>query len=100
LRDAPDFELAVEPELSIVCFRHLPEGWDRWPPGRLDAYQNDLQRSLELDGAAWVSVTTLRRSTFLRAGVVNYLSSPAEIDGLVSALRRLSEGILEDVDHR
>jgi glutamate/tyrosine decarboxylase-like PLP-dependent enzyme len=100
LRGAPDFELAVEPELSIVCFRHLPEGWDRWPAGRLDAYQNDLQRALELDGAAWVSVTTLRGSTFLRAGVVNYLSSPAEIDGLVSALRRLSEGVLEDVDHR
>jgi aromatic-L-amino-acid/L-tryptophan decarboxylase len=100
LRDAPDFELAVEPELSVVCFRHLPEGWDRWPPGRLDAYQNDLQRALELDGAAWVSVTTLRGSTFLRAGVVNYLSSPAEIDGLVSALRRLSEGVLEHVDHR
>jgi glutamate/tyrosine decarboxylase-like PLP-dependent enzyme len=100
LRDAPDFELAVEPELSIVCFRHLPEGWDRWPPGRLDAYQNDLQRALELDGAAWVSVTTLRGSTFLRAGVVNYLSSSAEIDGLVSALRRLSEGVLEHVDHR
>jgi ActR/RegA family two-component response regulator len=55
---------------------------------------------LELDGAAWVSVTRLRGSTFLRAGVVNYLSSPAEIDGLVSALRRLSEGVLEDVDHR
>jgi hypothetical protein len=71
----------------------------RWPPGRLDAYQNDLQRALELDGAAWVSVTTLRGSTFLRAGVVNYLSGPAEIDGLVSALRRLSEGVLEDVDH-
>jgi ActR/RegA family two-component response regulator len=53
-----------------------------------------------LDGSAWVSVTTLRGSTFLRAGVVNYLSSPSEIDGLVSALRRLSEGILEDVDHR
>ena len=100
LRDAPDFELAVEPELSVVCFRHLPERWDRWPAGRLDAYQNHLQRALELDGAAWVSVTTLRGRTCLRAGVVNYLSSTAEIDGLIDALRRLSEGVLEDLDHR
>src|SRR5438128_1215900 len=100
LRDAPDFELAVEPELSVVCFRHLPEGWDRWPAGRLDAYQNHLQRALELDGAAWVSVTTLRGRTCLRAGVVNYLSSTAEIDGLIDALRRLSEGVLEDLDRR
>jgi len=100
LRDAPDFELAVEPELSVVCFRHVPEGWYHWPAGRLDAYQNDLQRALELDGAAWVSVTTLRGHTYLRAGVVNYLSSTAEIDGLIDALRRLSEGVLEDLDHR
>src|SRR5438128_1645527 len=100
LREAPDFELAVEPELSVVCFRHLPEGWDRWPAGRLDAYQNHLQRALELDGAAWVSVTTLRGRTCLRAGVVNYLSSTAEIDGLIDALRRLSEGVLEDLDRR
>ena len=100
LRAAPDFDLAVEPELSVVCFRHLPEGWDRWPAGRLDAYQNDLQRALELDGAAWVSVTTLRGHTYLRAGVVNYLSSTAEIDGLIDALRRLSEGVLEDLDDR
>jgi len=100
LREAPDFELAVEPELSVVCFRHLPEGWDRWPAGRLNAYQNDLQRALELDGAAWVSVTTLRGHTYLRAGVVNYLSSTAEIDGLIDALHRVSEGVLEDLDHR
>ena len=98
LRGASDFELAVEPELSVVCFRHLPDGWDRWPAGRLDAYQNDLQRALELDGAAWVSVTTLRGHTYLRAGVVNYLSSAVEMDGLLAALRRLSEGVLEHID--
>ncbi|HEX9300316.1 MAG TPA: pyridoxal-dependent decarboxylase [Actinomycetota bacterium] len=100
LRDAPDLELAVEPELSVVCFRHLPEGWDRWPPDRVDAYQNELQRALELDGAAWVSVTSLRGHTYLRAGVVNYLSSAGDVDGMVAALRRLSEGVLEHVDDR
>ena len=45
-------------------------------------------------------VTTLRGRTCLRAGVVNYLSSTAEIDGLIDALRRLSEGVLEDLDDR
>jgi aromatic-L-amino-acid decarboxylase len=93
-----DFELAVEPELSVVCFRHLPRGSDRWPDGRIDRYQNDVQRALELDGAAWVSVTTLRGHTFLRAGVLNYLSTPADVDALLSAVRRLSEGVLEHVD--
>jgi aromatic-L-amino-acid decarboxylase len=95
---AADFELAVEPELSVVCFRHVPEGAAAWPEGRIDAYQNDLQRALELDGTAWVSVTTLRGHTYLRAGVLNYLSTAAEADGLLAAVRRLSEGILEQLN--
>jgi aromatic-L-amino-acid decarboxylase len=98
LEASPDFELAIEPELSVVCFRHLPQGWEGWPEGRIDAYQNDLQRGLEVDGSAWVSVTTLRGHTYLRAGVLNYLSTPADVDGMLTALRRVSEGILEDLD--
>jgi len=97
LAASPDFELATEPELSVVCFRHVPEGSDAWPAGLIDAYQNDLQRALELDGTAWVSVTTLRGHTYLRAGVLNYLSTTSDVDALVSALRRLSEGVLEHV---
>jgi ActR/RegA family two-component response regulator len=55
---------------------------------------------LELDGTAWVSVTSLRGHTYLRAGVLNYLSTPGDVDGLLAALRRLSEGVLEHVDDR
>jgi aromatic-L-amino-acid/L-tryptophan decarboxylase len=95
-----EFELAVEPELSVVCFRHLPPGSQGWSDERIDAYQNALQRALELDGTAWVSVTSLRGHTYLRAGVLNYLSTPGDVDGLLAALRRLSEGVLEHVDDR
>ena len=71
----PDLEATpTEPELSIVCFRHLPAGSDRWPAEALDRYQAALQRALEVSGEAWVSVTTLRDRTYLRAGFVNYLS--------------------------
>ncbi|HEX6844675.1 MAG TPA: hypothetical protein VF235_06105, partial [Actinomycetota bacterium] len=95
---ADDFDVAVDPELSVVCFRHLPDGWRTWTPSRVDAYQTALQRALETDGAAWVSVTTLRGRTYLRAGIVNYLATEAELDGMLAALRRLSEGVLEDLD--
>jgi glutamate/tyrosine decarboxylase-like PLP-dependent enzyme len=95
---ARDFDLACEPELSVVCFRHLPSGADGWPAARVDAYQNGLQRALEVDGSSWVSVTTLRGRTYLRAGIVNYLATRDDVDTLVAALRRLSEGVLEDLD--
>jgi L-2,4-diaminobutyrate decarboxylase len=99
LRAAPDFDLACEPELSVVCFRHLP-GPAASDDIDLDAYENALQRALEVDGTAWVSVTTLRGRTYLRAGIVNYLSTRAEVDALIAALRRLSEGVLEELDRR
>jgi glutamate/tyrosine decarboxylase-like PLP-dependent enzyme len=98
LRAAGDFEPAIEPELSVVCFRHLPSGSARWSPERLDAYETALQRALEADGTAWVSVTTLGGRTYLRAGVVNYLATEAELDAMLAALRRVSEGVLEDLD--
>jgi aromatic-L-amino-acid/L-tryptophan decarboxylase len=98
LTSVPDFDLACEPELSVVCFRHMPLGTDAWAPDRVDAYQNALQRALEVDGSGWVSVTTLRGRTYLRAGIVNYLATRGDVDTLVAALRRLSEGVLEDLD--
>ena len=100
LETAPDFDLACPPELSVVCFRHLPEGSSAWPIDRRNAYQAALQRALEVDGTAWVSITTLRGETYLRAGIVNYLATRADVDALMAALRRLSEGVLEDLDRR
>ena len=69
-----DFEALPEtPDLSIVCFRHVPGGRERakgLEPDALDAYQDLLQRALEVSGRGWVSTTTLRGRTYLRAGVV------------------------------
>jgi glutamate/tyrosine decarboxylase-like PLP-dependent enzyme len=99
LREADDFELACEPELSVVCFRHIPAGIAGREPAELDRYQAALQRALEVDGSAWVSVTTLRGATFLRAGIVNPNATRAEIDLLLASLRRLSERVVEEL-HR
>ena len=39
---------------------------------------------------AWVSTTKIRGATYLRAGIVNYLSSETDVDRMLEALRRLS----------
>ena len=98
LRAAADFDLACEPELSVVCFRHLPPSIAARPADEIDRYQAALQRALEIDGSAWVSVTALRGATYLRAGIVNPNATRAEIDTLLATLRRLSEGVVEDLD--
>ena len=85
-----DFEAAVaEPDLSIVCFRHLAPGMSG---AELDAHQDGLQRALEVSGEAWVSTTRLRGRTYLRAGVVNWLTTAEDALGLLESLRRLALG--------
>jgi aromatic-L-amino-acid decarboxylase len=47
-RELGGFDVAPrEPELSVVCFRHVPPDLD---DEVLDAYQDGLQRALEVDG--------------------------------------------------
>ena len=67
----------------------------RWPPpamrpADLDAHQDRLAAALEQSGDGWLSTTSLRGSTWLRAGIVNYLTTEADIDRLLATLRRLA----------
>ena len=87
VQDAPDFELALEPELSVVCFRHRPEGF---APAGLDAHQVAVQRALEVSGEAWVSTTRLRGEVWLRAGVMNPATTTADLERLLDALRQVA----------
>ncbi|HEX3265569.1 MAG TPA: pyridoxal-dependent decarboxylase [Candidatus Limnocylindrales bacterium] len=91
-----DFEaLPEEPELSVVCFRHLPGGRPAPAAGSaeaaaLDVHQDRIQQSLEASGEGWVSTTRLRGATYLRAGILNTQSTVQDVDALLDILRRLA----------
>jgi glutamate/tyrosine decarboxylase-like PLP-dependent enzyme len=89
-----EFEaLPAEPELSVVCFRHLPGGSEaaaKLDPEDLDAHQDALQVALEASGDGWLSTTRLRGRTYLRAGIVNFLTVESDIDRLLGDLRELA----------
>ncbi len=94
VRESDDFEaVPADPELSVVCFRHLPGGADAarsMDPHALDAHQDRLCAALEESGDGWLSTTTLEGRAFLRAGCVNYLTTEADIDRLLATLRGLA----------
>jgi glutamate/tyrosine decarboxylase-like PLP-dependent enzyme len=91
---ADDFEaVPAEPELSVVCFRHLPGGSRaaaQLEPTDLDAHQDALQVALEASGDGWLSTTRLHDRTYLRAGIVNFLTVESDIDRLLDDLRELA----------
>jgi len=96
IAESDDFEaLPPDPELSVVCFRHLPDGRPGPAPGTdagraLDAHQDRIQHALEADGGGWVTTTRLRGATYLRAGIVNTQSTVEDVDALIELLRRLA----------
>jgi glutamate/tyrosine decarboxylase-like PLP-dependent enzyme len=96
---SPDFEaLPSEPELSVVCFRHLPDGRPAPATGTadgaaLDAHQDRVQQALEASGEGWVSTTRLRGATYLRAGILNTQSTVEDVDALLDILRRIARDV-------
>ncbi|MGH9070384.1 MAG: pyridoxal phosphate-dependent decarboxylase family protein [Acidimicrobiales bacterium] len=95
--DSPMFEaVPPQPELSVVCFRHLPHGTQNAEgenPDKVDRHQELLQRALAISGEAWVSTTRLRGRTYLRAGILNYFSTEDDIDRLLEALIHLGSDL-------
>jgi glutamate/tyrosine decarboxylase-like PLP-dependent enzyme len=98
--ESDDLEAMPEapPDLSVVCFRHVPGGRARAAaleaadPGALDRYTDLLCAALNRSGEGWLSTTILGGRTCLRAGIVNYLATRASVDAVLAAIRRLSAG--------
>jgi L-2,4-diaminobutyrate decarboxylase len=87
LRAAPDFELALEPECNIVCFRNLRPGL---AGERLDRLQEAVRRALVSEGGFYIVQTRLPAGVFLRATVMNPLTTASDLSALLDAIRRVA----------
>jgi L-2,4-diaminobutyrate decarboxylase len=82
---APDFELLVEPEANIVCFRHVPDGVaDR------DAHNAALRARVVRDGRFYIVQTRSRGAIWLRCALMNPLAEARDLDDLLDHLRAIS----------
>jgi glutamate/tyrosine decarboxylase-like PLP-dependent enzyme len=90
---ARGFEV-IDPELAVVCFRLTPSGLD---PTATDELQRRMQRALEVSSVGWLSTTTLRGGTWLRAGVINYLSTEEDADRILDTLVEASQAAMNDL---
>ena len=89
-----DFEaFPAEPDLSVVCFRYLPagrDGADAHGRDQVDVLQDSLQAALEQSGRGFLTTTRLNGRTWLRAGILNYMATEADMATLLEDLRVLS----------
>lgn len=85
VRAADDFELALEPESNIICYRHLPPGGTD-----LDAHNRALRTRVVEDGTFYIVGTQLPRGFFLRSTLMNPLIEESDLDALLAHLRTLA----------
>ena len=83
---APDFELLAPPGLSICCFRHVPPAL-RGDEAALDAHNARLMSAIQRDGRAYVSNATVHGRFALRACIVNFRTTAADVERLLGVAR-------------
>jgi L-2,4-diaminobutyrate decarboxylase len=91
----PDFELAVEPECNIVCFRHTPREFEGLP-GKVDALQAWLRERVILEGSYYLVQTRLPKGSFLRVTIINPLTKASDLSELLKTLRAAASQVTTD----
>jgi aromatic-L-amino-acid decarboxylase len=84
VRDHERLELLTEPELSIVCFRFVPDGGR--PEAELDDLNGRILRMLRRDTPYAPSSTRVGGRYALRPCYVNPRTTQADVDGLADAV--------------
>jgi glutamate/tyrosine decarboxylase-like PLP-dependent enzyme len=82
LEAAPDFELVAAGPLSITCFRHRPPG-----VGDVDAFTRAVAERVQRGGEAFLTTSELDGRAVLRACLVNFRTTEADLDRLLDAIR-------------
>ena len=83
---ASDLERVAPAELSVVCFRLAPRMW-AGDAARLDALNKLLVERIQAEGRVFLTGTVLRGRFALRACVLHYGTTAADVDALIDTVR-------------
>ena len=83
VRDEDRLELLCEPELSVVCFRYVPDGRTEVELDELNAH---ILRTVRRDTPYAPSSTRVAGRYALRPCYVNPRTTTADVDGLADAV--------------
>lgn len=83
-----DFELMAPAPLSIVCFRYIGAGVTG--PAAIDAFNKRLMVEVQREGDSYLSNATIGGRFALRACIVNFRTTPADVERLLDTIRRVA----------
>lgn len=79
----PNFELAVQPDSNIVCFRFIA---DNLEANELQILNQKIRQQLLADGEFYVVQTTLKGTFYLRTTIMNPFTSMAHLKELLEKI--------------
>ncbi len=88
VKDAPDLEVLSRGDLSIVCFRYIPTGRKR-SDRHLNRLNQAILLALQEEGKVFLTNARLGGRFALRACLLNYRTTPADLDELIRQVIRL-----------
>ena len=90
--ESADFELMAPAPLSIVCFRYKSQDGrlrEDAPAGQ-DDFNKRLMVEVQRDGDSYLSNATINGRFALRACIVNFRTTAADVERLLEAIRRVA----------
>lgn len=87
-----DFELLAAGPLSVTCFRYAPDGIDE---AELAGLNKKLVEVVQREGKAFLTTTELGGKLVLRACIVNFRTTEADLDSLLDAVIEAGRRVLE-----
>jgi aromatic-L-amino-acid decarboxylase len=100
---AEDFELLAEPQLSICCFRYIPQAM--WPspdggPRRNDELEGELNElnekimyAVQRGGRAYISSATINGRFALRVCITNFRTTRADLEQTLEIIRSAAHAL-------
>jgi glutamate/tyrosine decarboxylase-like PLP-dependent enzyme len=92
---APDLQRLAPVELSVVCFRYAPNDL-RGDEERLNAVNKAVMERIQAGGEAFLSGTVLRGQFALRACVLHYGTTEADVAALLDVVRGTGQRCLAE----
>ncbi len=87
IKSRSNFELAVEPESNIVCFRLNPSNKD------LNELNSSIRKQLLQEGKFYIVQTTLKENVYLRVSLMNPLTTENDLNALLDEIERIGNQI-------
>ncbi len=94
IRHTPNFELAVEPDCNIVCFRYAPT----IPTQDLEELNNQIHLNLYEKGEFYFVKTKLKGKTYLRTTLMNPFTSITHLQALLEQIEEEGLKLTQTID--